>query len=581
MDTIKRYLDRFIFSEELPFEARVLNMVCTVGFIATLLSVVAHVVEQSSWIIGIIKVVMLVSILILLYVSNRFNLYIQSKWVTVVVFCDVLFPLIFIANGGVHSGISAYFVLSTIVIVLLCTGRSRIVILLTHFVIVGACYWLNYAHPEMIVPITEYQQYVDSIITFLITGAFIGFVILIQNHMYQLEKEKASMASKAKGDFLAQMSHEMRTPMNAIIGMSAIASATDDPVKRERSIAKIEEASQHLLGVINDILDMSKIEAGKMQLDNSDFDFKKMLDRVVNVNTFRIREKNQRFIIDRDEHIPPHLRGDSQRLAQVITNLLSNASKFTPEEGEIRLRAALKGETDTTYTLEIQVTDTGIGISEEQLSRLFNPFEQADNSTSREYGGTGLGLTISKNIADAMGGSLNASSILGAGSTFTFTATVGKANTQDRLTSAGATEDAPFELSEDEVYADSTILIAEDIDVNREIILAVLEPTQIHIDCAQNGKEAVRLFAAHPERYNLIFMDIQMPEMDGYEATRSIRAMSIPPAASVPLIDMTAIVFREDVEPSLAAGMNGHIGKPLDIKEVYTQLRTYLRPLQG
>jgi CheY-like chemotaxis protein/anti-sigma regulatory factor (Ser/Thr protein kinase) len=336
-----------------------------------------------------------------------------------------------------------------------------------------------------------------------------------------------------------------------------------------------------LLGVINDILDMSKIEAGKMQLDNSDFDFKKMLDRVVNVSTFRIREKNQRFIVDRDEHIPPHLRGDSQRLAQVITNLLSNASKFTPEEGEIRLRAALKGEADTSYTLEVQVTDTGIGISDEQLSRLFNPFEQADNSTSREYGGTGLGLTISKNIADAMGGSLSASSTLGKGSAFTFTATVGKASTQDCPASAGATEDAPFELSEDEVYAGSTILIAEDIDVNREIIIAVLEPTQVNIDCAQNGKEAVQLFAAHPERYSLIFMDIQMPEMDGHEATRSIRAMSIPQAATIPIIAMTANVFREDVERSRAAGMNGHIGKPLDIKEVYSQLRTYLRPSQG
>jgi signal transduction histidine kinase len=575
LNILKRYLNRFIFTEDLPFEARVLNMVCTVGFIATLLSIVGHLIEQSSLFVLVIKIVMLISILALLYVSNRYSLYVQGKWITVVVFCDVLFPLIFIANGGVHSGISAYFVLCIIVIILLCTGKSRVAILLTHFAIVGSCYWLNYAYPEMIVPLTEYQQYVDSILTFLIAGAFIGLVILIQNHMYKLEKEKATVASKAKGDFLAQMSHEMRTPMNAIIGMSAIASATDDAAKRERSIAKIEEASQHLLGVINDILDMSKIEAGKMELDNSDFDFKKMLARVVNVSAFRIKEKQQRFVVDVDKCIPQHMRGDSQRLAQVITNLLSNATKFTPEEGEIRLCAALKSEMESTYTLEMQVSDTGIGISDEQLTRLFNPFEQADNSTSREYGGTGLGLTISRNIVDAMGGVLSASSTLGAGSTFTFTVVLGKTSLQDYQ--ACAIEEAPFEVSEDEIYAESTVLIAEDIEVNREIILAVLEPTQVHVDCAQNGREAVRLFAEHPERYGLIFMDIQMPEMDGYEATRSIRAMDIPQAAEVPIIAMTANVFREDVERSLAAGMNGHIGKPLDIKEVYTQLRRYLR----
>jgi signal transduction histidine kinase len=218
--------------------------------------------------------------------------------------------------------------------------------------------------------------------------------------------DKARAASQAKSDFLSNMSHEMRTPMNAIIGMTTIGKTAHDIKRKDYAFEKIENASSHLLGVINDVLDMSKIEAGKFDLSFTDFDIEKSLQKVINVISFRVEEKRQKLIVNLDPHIPQILNGDEQRLLQVIANLLTNAVKFTPEEGTIRLTTKFVKEEEGICTLQIDVTDTGIGISEEQQSRLFNSCEQAESSTSRKFGGTGLGLAISKRIVELMGGTI-------------------------------------------------------------------------------------------------------------------------------------------------------------------------------
>ncbi|MDR3073670.1 MAG: GAF domain-containing protein, partial [Deltaproteobacteria bacterium] len=234
-------------------------------------------------------------------------------------------------------------------------------------------------------------------------------------------REAALSSTRAKSDFLANMSHEMRTPMNAITGMTTIAKGSASIEKKDYCLSKIEDAATHLLGVINDILDMSKIEAGKFELSIEKFNFEKMLQRVVNVITFRVDQKKQEFHVRIDRNIPRFLIGDDQRLAQVIANLLSNAVKFTPEEGTIRLDARFVKEEDNLCVIQIEVRDTGIGISEEQQGRLFNSFEQAERGTVRKFGGTGLGLAISKRIVEMMGGRIWIDSELGQGSTFTFT----------------------------------------------------------------------------------------------------------------------------------------------------------------
>ena len=537
---------------------------------------------------------------------------------------------------------------------------------------------------------------------------------------------QAVQASKAKGDFLANMSHEMRTPMNAIIGMTSIGKNSPDIEKKDYSFEKIENASSHLLGVINDILDMSKIEANKFELSPITFSFEKMLQKVVNVINFRIDERHQIFTIHIDDHIPQLLVGDDQRLAQVITNLLSNAVKFTPEHGNIRLNADVIDEEFGHYILQISVSDTGIGISDEQQAKLFTSFEQADSGTSRRFGGTGLGLAISKRIVELMGGRIWVESKLDQGSTFAFTIKAEKGHgaphtsmfapgvnintirvlaiddnpeilelfggimekfgikcdiascgeeaialmdkshydvyfvdwkmpgmdgieltrkikehcsleqssaekgsaeqssteqSFDRsvvimisaaewgviekeareagvdkflskplfpstiadiineclgFNSVGKTEE---ETKQEEIdnFEGYTMLLAEDVEINREIVVTLIEPTGLTIECAENGSEAVEKFTAAPEKYDMIFMDIQMPEMDGYEATRRIRALEAETSRNpVPIVAMTANVFREDVERCLAAGMNDHVGKPLNLSEVMEKLRTYL-----
>ncbi|MDR0497875.1 MAG: response regulator [Treponema sp.] len=524
-------------------------------------------------------------------------------------------------------------------------------------------------------------------------------------------REAAEKASQAKSDFLANMSHEMRTPMNAVIGMTAIAKTSEDVEKKNYCLKKIEDASTHLLGVINDILDMSKIEANKFELSPAEFEFEKMLQKVVTVSSFRVDEKNQVFTVYIDSDIPPFLVGDDQRISQVIANLISNAVKFTPDKGTITLDTKLVEEVGEHCILRISVADSGIGITNEQKKRLFHSFVQADSGTSRKFGGTGLGLAISKRIVEMMGGKIWVDSKPGGGSVFTFTAMLEKGTQQIQSILSPAIEvkslrilvvdeneivckyfrelenrygiksnfaaanstvldlidrDDPYDIyfldwkmpdmdcfelvrkiaariqkeisksvvamvsgsdwavveeeakhvgvdkflskplfpsaildcinqcmgaevtdrqDTDQIddFSNYRIILAEDVEINKEIAVSLLEPTGLVIDGAWNGKEAVDLYINDPDKYDLIFMDVQMPEMDGYEATREIRAFEAKQTPQlpkfpkgIPIIAMTANVFKEDVDKCLAAGMNSHVGKPFVIEEVLTQLRKHL-----
>ncbi|MCL2547802.1 MAG: response regulator [Symbiobacteriaceae bacterium] len=534
-------------------------------------------------------------------------------------------------------------------------------------------------------------------------------VVVVMNNITELSnaKDDAERASVAKTSFLSNMSHEMRTPLNAIIGMVSIGKSASEMERIKRCLQEIDVASSHLLNVINDVLDMSKIEASKFELTPVEFIFGKVLHNVISVIRFRANDKHQNFVVRIDSNIPYSLVGDDQQITQIILNLLSNAVKFTPEYGSIYLTASLLTETDGLCTLQFEIKDTGIGISAEQQKNLFSPFSQADVSTSRRFGGTGLGLAISKRIIEMMSGNIWIESELGQGASFYFTiqaargkqeygglsipgietakfkmlavadsretrmyygdiarrlgvicdvaasvdeacAKIGSNNQYhiyfcdlklpgmggiefaQRVRQSDATHPIVLVMLEQEweecetaakdagvtmfmpkpfIFSDMTkcinacfdtireqvtdeaesqsqgsafqfagyrVLLAEDVEINREIVITLLEPTMLVVDTVENGAQAVQKFITQPDIYDLILMDMQMPEMDGLEATRRIRAIDVPNAKDIPILALTANVFREDIEQCLAAGMNDHISKPLDFDDILRKLATYL-----
>ena len=548
--------------------------------------------------------------------------------------------------------------------------------------------------------------------------------MIIFNDVTSIERarEDAELASAAKSEFLLDMSHEMRTPLNAIIGMTGVARKSDKAERREYCLKKIEDASADLLVVLNDILDISTIETNKLELSIESFVFEKMIQKAVNIINFQMEEKRQYFSVNLDDKIPYTLTGDSKRLIQIITNLLSNAVKYTPEGGNIHLVARLvpaRPEAvveNGAYTVQIEVTDSGIGISAENQSRLFHSFHKTNVDSSRKLGEAGMGLAISRHLVEMMGGRIWVDSELGMGATFGFTFIARQGDESEnkvllnntywadkRALVADASpntlvyfrsEAVRLSISCDVMLSGETaleqikkngmydiyfidwkmhgvngieiaasimelsagkkkpliaimcsavewklieasaktagveyflqkplfrsniidclnsffgpkntelshtpeikdnfegfhILLVEDIEINREIVLAQLEPTALAIDCAVNGKVALKMVMNAEKPYDVIFMDLQMPEMDGYEAAYKIRQFErgsyggdMEAGKQIPIIAMTASVSRDDVERCLKAGMTDHISLPMDIEEVLKKLRFYLRAPQ-
>ena len=384
---------------------------------------------------------------------------------------------------------------------------------------------------------------------------------------------KAEEATRAKSQFLANMSHEIRTPMNAILGMSYIALKTDEPDKQRTAVGKIKTAAESLLDIINDILDLSKIEAGRMSLENAPFNPRALLESINDLLSYAANEKHLAFRIEVDENVPQVLVGDAVRLRQVCINLCNNAVKFTAEGG-VTLRAGISkceagGPQGDFVLLDVSVADTGIGMTAEQLGVVFDAFAQADGSTTRKYGGTGLGLAISKKLVELMGGSIGAESEPGKGSVFHFTARFAIGDPD----APGCAEDEdgpPVQLE------GRRVLLVEDNLINQEVASEMLKSMRIEPVIAGNGEEALALWEAGS--FDLIFMDIQMPVMDGLTAAAKIRASGKEGAATVPIIAMTANALSDDRQKSLEAGMNAHITKPVNIRELQRQLLFWLPP---
>ena len=429
----------------------------------------------------------------------------------------------------------------------------------------------------------QFMFIVMFVLSVLFTALLLAIGARMKATVIQGNLKRAEAANLAKSEFLSRMSHEIRTPMNGIVGMSTIAMQNiDNTDKIKDCLEKVIMSSKHLLALINDVLDMSKIESGKVELRHESFNFRAFLQDLENLYGEQAKSKGISYETILASDLEVQIIGDSLRLNQVLSNLLSNALKFTPAKGIIKLRVSKTGEDQENVYLRFEVIDTGCGIAEENYDKIFESFEQENVDVTYKYGGTGLGLSIVKRFTGLMGGGIHVTSVQGSGSTFTVDLPFGKIKESGKTTRFsdinGRNDLAKDCYAVDYDFKGKRILLVEDNELNREIAEELIGVTGASVESAEDGVQAVEMFKESAEGYyDLILMDVQMPHMDGYEATRCIRALGRSDAQKVPIFAMTANAFAEDVQKSREAGMNAHISKPLNIRAVYKQMNRYLQ----
>lgn len=423
----------------------------------------------------------------------------------------------------------------------------------------------------------KYQARLRDTISLRIKNEKLVEDLSLQNEELVFARDAAEEANRSKSEFLARMSHEIRTPINGVLGMTQVlqGSSLDGP---QRNMAQsIYTSGTSLLGLINDLLDVSKIEAGKLELDQIDFDLHDEINQITHMMSQSAKAKSVGLLVNLDEDVPQWVHGDPVRLRQIITNLLANAIKFTPD-GQVELAGTLlaRGRNDE-YVLQIQVTDSGIGISESDVEKIFGAFNQADGSTTRKFGGTGLGLSIVRQLTTLMGGTVTVESEVDRGSVFTLTVGLGIAAQRQFATpvrSQSSVQEAPPKIVVDEQgIQNGNLLLVEDNIINQQVALAMLDAADYQITLAEHGAEAVD--AVKSDRFDLILMDCQMPVMDGYEATKKIRALETD--THTPIIAVTANAMDGDRERCLEAGMDDYLSKPFKVDDLEAMINRWVK----
>ncbi len=580
---LKEWFEK-IFGDSIPLRERLFRIIVCMGIAAMTLAIISNIALKQSLHILLPLLFGLFVLLLAFWISYRYNKMDVAATLIVSVVDWIMFPIIYFTSGGIESGATVWFVLGIIFIFLLFSGKKLIVVLLITQGVFLSTYVYDYYHPQVVIPMASARDVAfDSALAVYLVSMAIGGIIKFQSRIFDREsaiteqqKKELEEINQSKSKFFANMSHEIRTPINTIIGLNEMTLRENLPDEIVENSLNIQNASKMLLSLINDILDLSKIESGKMEIVPGQYGTGAMFSELINIIWIRAHEKNLEFKLDVDKNIPSMLYGDEVRLRQILINILTNAVKYT-REGSVTLSAAFQKTDINEGELKITVADTGIGIRKESMDDLFSSFKRVDQKKNKNIEGTGLGLSISKQLIDLMGGKIEVDSIYTKGSTFTVTVIqkivdekpIGRINAMVRR-----------KLSERDKYRqsfeapDAKILIVDDNEMNLLVAVKLLRSTKVQIDTATSGKECLEKTRA--KQYHVIFMDHKMPEMDGVETLQRLRNQENGRCRETPVLALTANALSGAEQIYEDLGFDCYVAKPINGMMFEATLLKYL-----
>lgn len=576
---------RTLLSEQLDFQTKLIRMVLLLAFIASIIGM-GRVMLGASPIVLTALIPMCIVSGAALFIAVKYGKAKLASWLLIVISNVILFPLIFMMSSGMESGTPVWLVLGLVYVFLLFKGKELVFALLLSMASFLAAYFITYRYPGMI-PVVSHRFYsfADSYITMIVVSIFVGFLMKVQVITYDKERKIAEQQRKeieqiarSKDAFFANMSHEIRTPINTIIGLNEMTLREDISDEIAENAINIQNASKMLLTTINDILDLSKLESGKMEIVPAQYEVSAMFSDLVNLIWVRAHQKELEFKVDIAQDIPSMLYGDEVRIKQIVTNMLTNAVKYT-ETGSVTLSA--KGERIGTdeMLLRISVEDTGMGIRKESLDDLFRSFKRVDETQNRNIEGTGLGLTISKQLVEMMGGKISVDSVYHKGSIFTIEIMQRIVNARPiGIINFAAQKQLGHRTKYKQSFTapDAKILVVDDNDMNRMVVAKLLRGTKMKVETVESGKECLRLTADN--FYHVILMDHMMPDMDGEATMKAVRAQTKGFCQKVPIVALTANVMTNAKQVYQDMGFDGYLAKPINAALLEASLLKYLPP---
>ena len=579
-----RKLSKYFYDLDSPFELKIFQVAAFGGMMAAFAGSFTSMFSNLPFIVVLVTLLGGVAACALMFIAKKTKKVELCSCILIFLLNCVILPLAFFTSGGVKSGISAWFVLGLFIVFLLIRGKMFWTMLLISLSSMLFCYVYSYHHPRAVVPLKdEWTSYEDIIFSILIVTLIIGLIVRFQNKVYEAEQQRVveqnhelERLSRTRNNFFANMSHEIRTPINTIIGLNEMILREDISEEIAENAIHIQDASKMLLALINDILDMSKIESGKMEIVPIQYETGAMFSELVNLIWIRAHEKKLEFKLDISPEIPSMLYGDEVRIKQVVINLLSNAVKYT-QKGFISLSARSEMKDNNKILLTISIRDSGIGIRKEDMDRLFQSFQRVDEGTNAGIEGTGLGLSISHQLVEMMGGKITVDSIYQKGSVFTIQIEQDIVNENpmghmDFMTRGSTHKRKKYK----QIFEapDAHVLVVDDNEMNLLVAKKLLRETKIQVDLAKSGKECLELTKQH--FYNVIFMDHMMPEMDGVETLNRVRQQENGLCREVPVIALTANVTAGAEQIYQEKGFQNYLAKPISSSLLEAVLLKYL-----